>query len=104
MKNLNLSNVTETGSIPAGGYICKIIDAQDVPGKEYLMLKVDIAKGPYADYYKRLEEHFEEHPEEYEGIAKLKAFTRAVENEQSKRRNNRLQRIAEFKKRYEERL
>lgn len=59
MKNLNLSNVTETtGSIPAGGYICKIIDAQDVPGKEYLMLKVDIAKGPYADYYKRLEERF----------------------------------------------
>lgn len=58
----------------------------------------------YEGNYKRLEEHFGEHPEEYEGIAKLKALTRAVENERSKRRNNRLQRIAEFKRRYEERL
>jgi hypothetical protein len=59
MKNLGLSNVQEsTGSVPAGGYICRILDVQDVPSKEYLMVKVDIAQGPHANHYKDLEERF----------------------------------------------
>lgn len=57
----------------------------------------------YEENAKRLAEHFEEYPEEYEGIATLKAYTVAVESERRKRRNNRLERIAEFKRMYEER-
>lgn len=59
MKNLGLSNVSEsTGSIPPGGYICKILNVQDVPSKEYLVVKLDIAQGPYTGHYKELEERF----------------------------------------------
>ena len=59
MKNLGLSNVTESSSsLPPGGYICKIIEVHDVPNKEYLEIKVDIAQGPHAGYYKNLEEKF----------------------------------------------
>lgn len=59
MRNLGLSNVAEsTGSLPPGGYVCRIIDVQDVPQKEYLMLKLDIAQGSHKDHYKNLEERF----------------------------------------------
>ena len=59
MKNLGLSNVAESmGSIPPGGYICKILDVEDVPQKEYLKIKVDIAQGQYKGHYKNLEEQF----------------------------------------------
>ena len=41
----------------AGGYICKIIDVEDVPigadGKgDYLKIEYDIASGDFKDYYK----------------------------------------------------
>jgi hypothetical protein len=59
MKNLGLSNVSEsTGSLPPGGYICRILDVQDVPSKEYLLVKLDIAQGPHAGHYKELEDRF----------------------------------------------
>ena len=47
----------------AGGYICKIIDVEDVPmnaeGKgDYLRIEYDIASGDFAGYYKDLFDKF----------------------------------------------
>lgn len=56
----------------------------------------------YKENFIRLEQHFEAHPEEYEGIAKLKTLTSVIEEERSKRRNERLERVAEFRRRYEQ--
>jgi len=37
--------------IPAGGYICRITVAQDVPDKEYLHIEFDISEGDYRAYF-----------------------------------------------------
>lgn len=58
MKNLNLSSVTDTSGLPAGGYILKIKSVEDVESKEYLKLQLDIAEGPYADYYANLDDRY----------------------------------------------
>lgn len=58
MKTINLSNVQEAGqnyALPAGGYVCKITNVEDVPSKEYLMVDYDIAEGAYKDYYSKLQ-------------------------------------------------
>lgn len=59
MKPINLTDVQEAGtgfSLPAGGYVCKITLAQDVPDKQYIYIEYDIAEGEYRDYYKKLQE------------------------------------------------
>lgn len=59
MKAINLTNVQEAGEntqLPAGGYVCKITNVEDVVDKEYLLVEYDIAEGPFKDYYKKLEE------------------------------------------------
>lgn len=54
MKPIDLSNVQESGGgerLPAGGYICRIGFAEDLPDKEYILVQYDIAEGQYANYY-----------------------------------------------------
>lgn len=59
MKPINLSNVQEAGTfkgLTAGGYVCKIVNVEDVPEKEYLYIEYDVAEGEFKDYYKKLQE------------------------------------------------
>lgn len=47
-------NIQESGSykrLPAGAYIVKILDASDVPEKEYLRISFDIAEGEYKGFF-----------------------------------------------------
>ena len=47
MKQVNLENVQEAGSfekLPAGGYICKYVNVEDIEKKEYLYMEFDIAE------------------------------------------------------------
>lgn len=37
--------------LPAGGYVLRIVDVEDVPGKEYLNVVYDIAEGEHAGFY-----------------------------------------------------
>lgn len=44
----------EYKSLPAGGYVCKILGAkveQSQSGKEMLVMRIDIAEGEYKDYF-----------------------------------------------------
>lgn len=41
----------ENKRLPAGGYICKIIHAEDVPAKQYLKIQLEIAEGEYKNYF-----------------------------------------------------
>lgn len=44
----------EGGAFPrpeAGGYVVKIVHAEDVPDREYLKLEYDIAEGAFKGYY-----------------------------------------------------
>jgi len=62
MKPIDLSNVQEAGNstkLPAGGYICKIISAEDVEDRAYILVQYDIEEGEYAHYY---EERFRANP------------------------------------------
>lgn len=59
MKSINLTNIQEAGTnnrLPAGGYVCKYTNVNDVADKEYLYMEFDIAEGPYKDYFKGFEE------------------------------------------------
>lgn len=65
MKKIDMSNVKEAGTgssnrLPAGAYICRIINAEDFPDKEYLVITYDIAQGEYKGYYGQLRD---EHPD-----------------------------------------
>lgn len=50
--------VKEFKKLQPGGYICRIVAVEDVPDKEYLKIKYDIAYGDYMDYYKGLYDRF----------------------------------------------
>ena len=54
MKNLNLSNVQDSSRLPAGGYVLRVKSVMDIFEKEYLKLELDVAEGPYKDYYENL--------------------------------------------------
>lgn len=59
MKAINMDNVQEAGtsnSLKAGGYVCKILNVEDVTDKQYLMIEWDVAEGEYKGYFKKLEE------------------------------------------------
>lgn len=63
MKHINLNNVQEAGeftTLPAGIYICKITNVEDLPDKEYLRVSYDIAEGEFANYYSDMRAN---HPE-----------------------------------------
>lgn len=57
MRPIDLTNVEEAkdgfDKLPAGGYVCKITMAQDMPESEMLKLEYDIAEGQYAGYFKK---------------------------------------------------
>lgn len=53
-------SITESGELkrlPAGAYICKIIEAKDIQDKEYLDVYFDIVEGEFKDYFKVLQEN-----------------------------------------------
>lgn len=53
----NFENVQEAGNfkrLPAGGYVCAIYKATDVPEKEYLKIEFDVVKGDQKGYFKKL--------------------------------------------------
>lgn len=55
----NIAKVQEAGDsvrLPAGGYICKYTNVEDVPEKNYLYMEFDIADGEFSGYYKALQE------------------------------------------------
>ena len=59
MKNINWATVEEPQEfkkVTPGGYICKIVDVEDIEEKEYLKINYDIALGEFKDYYKELHE------------------------------------------------
>lgn len=54
MKIMDWESVAESApfeKLPAGGYVCRIVDVEDVPQKEYLNVVYDIAEGPHAGFY-----------------------------------------------------
>lgn len=88
MQYKDLTNVQAAGEyikLQPGGYICRIIKAEDVPGKEYLKIEFDIADGKFKNYFKELSEKFNfwggNFIRSYKDSALpfFKAFTTAVE-------------------------
>lgn len=54
MKKKNWSEIEEStigDKLPAGGYVVRIIDVEDVADREYLWIVYDIAEGEYAGHY-----------------------------------------------------
>ncbi len=54
MKKVDMTNVKESGDftkLPAGAYICSIVDVEDVSDKEYLKVTYDIADGEFAGHF-----------------------------------------------------
>ena len=47
----NYDNVFVSKTLDAGGFILKIVKTEYVPSKEYVMLYLDIAEGPFKDYF-----------------------------------------------------
>lgn len=57
MRNINWDGVqeaTEIKNLPAGGYVCGIFNAVDVPEKEYLNISWDVVEGEYKGYFKEM--------------------------------------------------
>lgn len=54
MKVLNWESVEESTpfeKLPAGGYVIKIVDVEDMADKEYLNVVYDIKEGEYSGFY-----------------------------------------------------
>lgn len=47
---------TEYERLEPGAYVCKIVQVRDEEDKEYLYVEYDIAEGPNAGYYSRLQD------------------------------------------------
>lgn len=61
IKNWALIEESTGGAkLPAGGYVCRITDVEDVPRSEYLRITFDIAEGQYAGHYS--DDFAREHP------------------------------------------
>lgn len=86
--------IQESGSfkkLPVGGYVVKILNATDVPDKEYLRLSFDIAEGPnkgfFAEEYKNNTREDKKWPNagtfvrsyKEKALPMMKGFTTAVE-------------------------
>ena len=55
MRTLHLENVPEAGArLPVGGYVCQIVQVEDMPAKEYLKISYDITEGRYGGHYSQL--------------------------------------------------
>lgn len=52
VKNWELVEESTPGEkLPAGGYVVRIVDVEDVPSREYLWVVYDIAEGEHAGHY-----------------------------------------------------
>lgn len=53
MLKTNWVEVDENGfeKLPAGAYVARIVDVEDVPEREYLNVVYDIAEGPHKGHY-----------------------------------------------------
>lgn len=54
MKIMNWMSVEESTpfeKLPAGAYVIRIVEVEDVPSKEYLNIVYDIAEGPHSGFY-----------------------------------------------------
>lgn len=86
--------IQESGSfkkLPVGGYVVKILNATDVPDKEYLRLSFDVAEGPnkgfFAEEYKNDTREDKKWPNagtfvrsyKEKALPMMKGFTTAVE-------------------------
>lgn len=94
MKQIDLSNVREFTKFknPVGGFICKIVEVQDVPEKEYLKIYYDIIEAPdptqaefVGMYSRRKEERQFDYPftvasYKESSLAFFKGFVTALEN------------------------
>lgn len=63
MKSINLTDVKEASEskrLPAGVYLCVILDVEDVADKEYLKVTYDIMRGEYAGHFNAIRK---EHPD-----------------------------------------
>ncbi len=47
----NQAQAVTGNSLPAGGYVCRMLAVSDVPEKEYLLIHFDIAEGEQAGFY-----------------------------------------------------
>ena len=52
-KPANYDNVEVNQALEAGGYVLKIVKTEYEPSKEYVRLCVDIAEGPFKDYFSK---------------------------------------------------
>ena len=52
IKNWSIIEESTPGTmLEPGGYVCRITDVEDVPGKEYLWVVYDVIEGPRAGVY-----------------------------------------------------
>lgn len=84
MRKLNLEGVAEFVEftvLPAGSYIAKITNIEDVEEKEYLKVELDIADGQYKDHYKESKYKLNMYRSYKESaLSFFKSFITAVQN------------------------
>lgn len=81
----NAKEYSDFEKLPAGGYVCAIMNVEDFPEKEYLAITYDIAEGDYADYYS--DDWGKEHPYAHrfvrsykeKAMGMMKGFLKAVD-------------------------
>lgn len=55
IKNWDLIEESRPGTmLEPGAYVCRIVDVEDVPSKEYLWVVYDVAEGPKAGCYSNM--------------------------------------------------
>lgn len=57
MKNIDWNTVNDQELTP-GGYICRVVEVEDVPEKDYLIVRFDIAEGGLKGYFTELSMQF----------------------------------------------
>ena len=63
MKSIDMTDVREASEskrLPAGVYLCVILDVEDFPDREYLKVTYDIMRGEYAGHFNTIRK---EHPD-----------------------------------------
>lgn len=54
MQIMNWSAIEEStpfAKLPAGAYVVRIVEVEDIPSKQYLNVVYDIKEGPFAGFY-----------------------------------------------------
>ena len=95
-ENIEAKGVSDFVRLPAGGYVCKIVNAvehtNDMTGNKSLKVLVDIAEGQFKEYFKKAydnntnpEKRWDNNSTKYIGLGEkslpfFKGFITAVEN------------------------